>query len=103
MQKSTAVRWEHSAAHQTQKSPANRAFLLMLAERTGLADILPAADSLASEPQSCMAAAFGRREAVLREIPASLPSSPKPCSPQGEHSGNYEHRNEKSPASRAFL
>ena len=35
--------------HQWKKGPTNRALLLLLAERTGLSDMLPAADSLASE------------------------------------------------------
>jgi hypothetical protein len=35
--------------YQWKKGPTNRALFLLLAERTGLADILPAADSLASE------------------------------------------------------
>jgi hypothetical protein len=35
--------------YQWKKGPTNRALLLLLAERTGLSDMLPAADSLASE------------------------------------------------------
>jgi hypothetical protein len=43
------VRRDNALVTITKKAPTNRGFFFLLAERTGLADMLPAADSLASE------------------------------------------------------